>query len=191
MPEAEVVVVDGGSADGTADVAEAVGLRVIRDVGPGRAMQLNAGAAATTGEHLLFLHADTDLPVGTVGEVSRALADEALAVGAFSARLDHRSVGLAIIELGIHLRSRFGHMPYGDQALFCRRSTFEQLGGYREDLPIMEDADFVRRARAAGRVEVLDLEVVTSARRWREHGVLKVTAWNWWITAKFLLGRLG
>jgi len=190
VPDAEIVLVDGGSTDGTGAAAEGVGLRVIRPGTTGRGAQMNAGVEATTGDQLLFLHADTDLPVGAERAVADALADPDVAIGAFAVRLDHRSPGLAIIELGIHLRSRYGRMPYGDQALFCRRPTFDALGGYRTDLALMEDADLVRRAKTLGRVEVLDREVVTSARRWREHGVLKVTAWNWWMTARFLSRRL-
>lgn len=186
-PGVEVVVVDGGSTDGTPAAARAAGLTVVEASRPGRGVQMNEGAAVATGDHLLFLHADTALPVGVGGLVAGALADPAISLGAFTVRLDRQTAALAVIELGIRLRCRFGRLPFGDQALFLRRETFDALGGYR---PIfMEDADLVRRARALGGLVVLPAEVVTSARRWEEHGVLRTTARNWVLTAKFLSGR--
>ncbi len=182
----EVVLVDGGSTDGSVEAARAEGLRVLTDGGRGRARQMNAGAAATGAELLLFLHADTLLPRGARALVEQTLVD-GVALGAFGFRLDHRPLALRIVELGVGLRSRLRGLPLGDQALFLRRSTFEQLGGYAP-YGSLEDMDLVERARALGRVAVRPEPVTTSARLWREHGVLRVTAHNWWVTARFLAG---
>lgn len=184
-PEAEVVLVDGGSDDGTAQAARKGGLTVI-EAPRGRARQMNAGAAATSGDVILFLHADTLLPAGAAEAAVRACGP-GVALGAFGFRLDHRPVALKIIELGVWLRCRWGGLPLGDQALFLPRDVFDALGGYAP-LPILEDMDLVTRARAHGRVVVLPQAVVTSARRWRERGVLRTTAENWWVTVRFALG---
>lgn len=189
-PDAEVVVVDGASSDGTAEAARRAGLRVIADetARRGRAVQMNRGAAGTVGEHLLFLHADTTLPVGVQGLVSRALADPGVALGAFGFRLDRRTLPLRLVEFGVALRNRGPRpLPYGDQALFCRRQTFEALGGYTE-LPFMEDPDLVVRARGEGRVLVLDADAVTSARAWQGRSALAVTLRNWATIVRFHLG---
>ncbi len=184
-PQAELVVVDGGSEDATVERLDELGVRIVRDAGRGRAVQMNAGAAASSAPNLLFLHADTRLPVGVARRVAETLTPPQVAIGAFSLRLDSRSRGLALVELGIRLRTRFARMPYGDQALFLRREVFELLGGYRE-LDSFEDSDLVRRARRLGSLVVLPDEVVTSARRWHTEGVLRLTASNWVRTVRFL-----
>jgi len=187
-PGAEVLVVDGESSDGTAEAARRAGLRVLEDRGRGRGRQMNRGAAGTWGEHLLFLHADTDLPVGVEQAVERTLAEADVALGAFTFRLDRRTLPLRLVEFGVRLRNRGPRpLPYGDQALFCRRQTFEALGGYAE-LPCMEDPELVLRARRLGRVVVLDREAVTSARAWEGRSALAVTLRNWAIITRFLLG---
>ena len=189
-PEAEVVVVDGASPDGTAAAAREAGLRVVQDPRDrrGRAIQMNLGAKETSGEQLLFLHADTVLPVGCEWLVSTALADPAVALGAFGFRLDRRTLPLRLVELGVGLRNRGPRpLPYGDQALFCRRETFDALGGYAE-LPWMEDPDLVLRARRLGRVVVLRADAVTSARAWEGRSALAVTLRNWATIVRFHLG---
>lgn len=183
-PGVDLVVVDGRSEDGTADVARGLGLRTL-EAERGRAAQMNAGAAAVDGDQLLFLHVDTRLPVGVVPAVGRALADPAVRVGAFRFQLDQRGPGLRIIEVGVGLRCRLMSLPLGDQALFCRRAVFEELGGF-SPLPFLEDMDFVARAR--GGVVVLDEPAITSARLYRDRGLLRVTAWNWWVTQRYLWG---
>jgi rSAM/selenodomain-associated transferase 2 len=187
-PGAEVVVVDGGSDDGTVEAARAAGLRAVAEPDRrGRARQMNRGAEETRGELLLFLHADTALPMGVEQAVADALADPEVALGAFGLRLDRRSAGLRIIEAGIRIRNRLWRMPYGDQALFCRRETFEALGGYAE-LPYLEDPDLVVRARKLGRVVVLPQTVVTSARGWQGRSILAITLRNWWWMTRFRFG---
>ncbi len=185
-PGIEVVLVDGGSDDGTADAGHEAGFVVV-EAERGRAAQMNAGAAAATGDQLLFLHADTRLPVGLAGAVARALNDPGVALGAFRFQLDERGPGLRVIEIGVRLRCRLLSLPLGDQGLFCRRATFEALGGFAL-YPFLEDMDFATRARALGSVRVLDEPAVTSARLYRERGLLRVTAWNWVVTQGFLWG---
>jgi len=182
----EIVVVDGGSRDRTVDRAQAAGARVLTSP-PGRALQLEAGWRATEGEIVLFLHADTRLPRGWARAVRGALADARVAGGAFALRFAERSRGLAIVEWGAARRARWAGLPYGDQALFVRRSVLEACGGIAP-VPIAEDLDLVRAVRARGRLALLPHAVVTSGRRYVRGGVFR----TWCIHAAALAAwRLG
>jgi rSAM/selenodomain-associated transferase 2 len=169
----EIVVVDGGSADGTLDLAAAHGATGVLSSPPGRAVQMNAGAAAAGGDVLLFLHADTRLPAGFPDAIGRALADPAMLGGAFGFRLDRRTPFLRMIEIFTNLRSRWLRRPCGDQALFVRAETFRAIGGFPL-WPVMEDTAFVARLRRRGRMAILSQPATTSARRWRTLGAGRV-----------------
>lgn len=182
----EVIVVDAGSTDETVRVAVAAGCRVIGSPA-GRAVQMNRGARASRGGILLFLHADTQLPCGFDRLVRRTLKRRGVVAGAFRLRLNARGWPMRIIERGVELRSRLFQMPYGDQALFLRRDTFEQLGGYPE-WPILEDFELVRRLRRIGRVHVTSATVLSSARRWHRLGPWRNTALNQVILLGYWLG---
>ncbi len=168
--DVEVVVADGGSRDATRPRAEAAGARVVASA-PGRARQLAAGAAAVEAEILLFLHADTRLPRGWPQAVREALADPAAAGGAFRLRFDRRSFGLRVVEWGARLRVALFGLPYGDQALFVRRSVLQALGGVPQ-VPLMEDLDLVAGIKRHGRLARVRASAVTSARRYEERGLL-------------------
>lgn len=174
-PEVDVVVADGGSTDTTLAV---VGnrARVVQSE-RGRALQMNAGAAAATGNILLFLHADTRPPRDFAARVSQVLAFDAVALGAFALQIDGESRLLRWIARAANLRSRWLSTPYGDQGLFLRRETWESLGGFPV-MPILEDYALVRAARKRGAVITLDCPATTSARRWEKEGILPITALN-------------
>jgi rSAM/selenodomain-associated transferase 2 len=181
----ELVVSDGGSSDGTPELARALGARVV--VGPaGRGGQLNRGAAAASAEVLLFLHADTLLPQSGVERVRRAVAAGAEG-GGFLVRFAEPSVILRLGERAVNLRTRSTRLPLGDQAQFATRATFDRLGGFA-DWPILEDLDFARRLKRRGRVAVLAPPVVTSARRFLARGPIRTVATNWLIWTLFALG---
>ncbi len=182
----EVIVVDGGSADATAGEAERAGANVLR-ARPGRAAQQNAGAREAGGDALLFLHADTRLPEGALARVGRVLADPRVALGAFRLGFDRDDSGTRFLVFGADLRARFLALPYGDQALFLRRETFERLGGFHE-IPILEDLCLVRRARRIGRVIVAPERVRTSPRRYDRNGLLRNMILNWQAASLFALG---
>lgn len=181
----EVIVVDGGSSDRSRDEARPRCATLL--VAPrGLARQMNAGAAAATGEALVFVHADTLVPPGFAGDIAAALADPAVVGGRFDLRLDDDAPLLRLIGWLISVRSRLSRTGTGDQAIFVRREVFERLGGYR-DIAICEDLALARRLKRAGRVACLRSRVTTSARRWREHGVLATTMRMWFIRGAFLL----
>ena len=161
----EVIVVDGRQEASLAD--DTLRVRVIRSA-PGRAVQMNAGAAVASGTWLLFLHADSLLPDGWMDHL-RSL--DGVAGGWFRFALDDPAWQARVIERLTNLRVRMARLPYGDQGIFVRRNVFCDLGGFRP-LPLMEDVEFVRRLVRAGRVVELPLAVRTSSRRWRADG--------WW-----------
>ena len=148
-PEVEVIVADGGSTDGTLRQAETLGARVIRSP-LGRARQQNLGAAEARGETLLFLHADTLLPQGYLPRVFETLMAPGTVLGAFRFKTDFRRPFMRLVEWMTHLRATFLHLPYGDQAIFMRKTTFEKTGGFPV-VPIGEDLLLVRRLIRRGK----------------------------------------
>ncbi len=173
----EIIVVDGGSRDGSAQAARELGCTVICTP-PGRGPQMKAGADRAQGEYLLFLHADTRLHLGWDQEVRRICQLPGVAAGAFRFRLDAPGASLRFIEMMVGLRSRWLQLPYGDQALFLKAATLEAIGGMPA-LSIMEDVELVRRARQKGRIVISSLPAVSSARSWLERGVWRNTLHNW------------
>ena len=184
--DAEIIVSDGGSLDGTLAMAQMLADKAISSPA-GRGVQMNRGAAGAAGDILLFLHADTILPPGWDGHIREALTDDRIAGGAFSFSLSGSSSHFTLISLMVNLRSRLLKLPYGDQALFIRRTVFEELGGFRE-IPIMEDLELVKGMRRAGGLAILKQPVITSSRRWEKEGWLWTTARN---LSLLFLYRLG
>ena len=177
-PDAEIIVADGGSRDGTADVARSrAGVQLVE--GPrGRARQMNAGARRASGDVLLFLHADTRLPDGAAGAIAAALADPGVVGGRFDVRFDSGRRLLAIVAWFMNARSRATSICTGDQAIFARRADFEAVGGY-PDIPLMEDIELSRRLKARGRLAALRARVTTSARKWEREGPLRTIGLMW------------
>ncbi len=183
----EIIIVDGGSTDGTLSVARefcarTANARVITSP-QGRARQMNEGAQASQGEILLFLHADTQLPAQAGQIVESALAKRNAVGGRFDVRFDNPSAWSRIISSFMNQRSRLTGIVTGDQALFVRRQVFELLGGFAQ-IPLMEDIEFSSRLQQAGRTVALRDTVVTSFRRWDQQGPLRTILLMW--TLRFL-----
>jgi rSAM/selenodomain-associated transferase 2 len=183
----EIIIVDGGSTDGTLSVAQefcahTANARVITSP-QGRARQMNEGAKASQGDILMFLHADTQLPVQAGRIVESALAKRNAVGGRFNVRFDNPSAWSRVISSFMNQRSRLTGIATGDQALFVRRQVFELLGGFAQ-IPLMEDIEFSSRLQQAGRTVALRDTVVTSFRRWDKQGPLKTILLMW--TLRFL-----
>ncbi len=174
----EVVVANGDAADRSLDPLRrgVPGVRWV-DSAPGRGRQMNAGARASSGRWLLFLHADARLGAGWKAALRAADERPGVAGGAFRLKLSSGHWAARIVELGVAARTRWLRLPYGDQAIFVRREAFDALGGYRR-LGLMEDVDFVRRLRGRGRLWFPPVAVQVSARRWERDGWLRRTLLN-------------
>jgi rSAM/selenodomain-associated transferase 2 len=182
----EVIVVDGGSTDETAELAASRGATVIQSK-PGKAVQMNTGAAAAAGDILVFLHADTLLPEDFDHQIVSALNQNGVAAGAFRLTIDSTGAGIRIIECITNLRSILLQLPYGDQALFIRKMLFEEIGGFPE-LPIMEDFILIRRLKRKGKIVLLPESVMTSPRRWLHLGIFRTWLINQLIIITYYLG---
>ncbi len=182
----ELIVVDGGSTDRTAEIVPATPARLVVSR-RGRATQMNAGARQAAGDVLLFLHADTKLPAGASRDVQACMADARCVGGRFDIRLDSTRPLLRLVGRMISLRSRLTRVATGDQAIFVRRAVFEDLGGFPE-IPLMEDVAFSRALKKAGRIACLRARVVSSARRWEKHGAVRTILLMWALKLLYLAG---
>jgi rSAM/selenodomain-associated transferase 2 len=182
---AEIIVVDGGSSDGTLAAATPHADRAI--VAPrGRARQMNAGAAVASGEVLLFLHADTRLPPGGDQLVLAAL-DAGARWGRFDVRIAGNSPLFPLIATMMNRRSRLTGIATGDQAIFVHRDLFAAVGGF-PDQPLMEDIALSARLRRIGRPACLRARVTTSGRRWEAKGVWRTILLMWSLRLRYFLG---
>jgi len=190
----EIIVVDGDPGEQT--LIAISDPRVIKARSEkGRGKQMNVGAMLASGEVLLFLHVDTELPPDGLTQIYTVMRDRNCVGGSFDLGIGSDRFCFRLIERAASLRSRITRMPYGDQGIFLRRESFFDLGGFRE-LPLMEDVDLMRRVRQSGKkIHIIARKVKTSARRWEKEGVVYCTFRNWTLILLYLLGvspqRLG
>ncbi|MEX2172828.1 MAG: TIGR04283 family arsenosugar biosynthesis glycosyltransferase [Pirellulaceae bacterium] len=183
----EVLVVDGGSSDGTRAIARQRSCTLIAS-SRGRAVQQNAGARAATGDVLLFLHADCRLATRDVAsQVRAALRNPRRRHGALRQRIDAAELSYRLIERGNAARVRCLGLPYGDQAIFIRAETFWSLGGFPE-VPLLEDLNLMQQLRRQAWPALIAGPVVVSPRRWQQHGPWNQTLRNAWLIARHALG---
>lgn len=182
----ELVVVDGGSDDGTRTLAERWADQTLTSE-RGRAAQMNRGALASKGEILLFLHADTLLPDQALPLISAAIANRRGRWGRFDLRLSGEQPLFRLIERMINLRSRLTSIATGDQAIFIERALFFEIGGY-PPLPLMEDLALSRRLRRSHRPICLSQQVTTSSRRWERQGAWRTIFLMWRLRAAYFCG---
>jgi rSAM/selenodomain-associated transferase 2 len=185
-PSAEIVVVDGGSDDGTAELSAGLADRVLR-VSRGRARQMNAGAQVARGEVFWFLHADSVIPANALEEIAKTLREDSNAGGCFQLRLPGREwiyrVSDSLGNLGVHV---FG-FALGDHGIFCRCRAFWSAGGFPE-IPLMEDAEFYRSLRRCGRMRQSHLAIVGNPRRYEQLGPYRTTFYYALILGLYVVG---
>ncbi|MBF0526589.1 MAG: TIGR04283 family arsenosugar biosynthesis glycosyltransferase [Deltaproteobacteria bacterium] len=184
---AEIIVVDGSPGGDTIRVIHVPQVKTI--IAPcGRANQMNAGAREATGDILIFLHADTQLPDQAPGHIARVMHQQKYVAGAFDLGLDSNRPGLSLIRLVGSLRSRLTRIPYGDQAIFIRRDYFCSIGGF-SPIPLMEDVALMRRIKRRGhKICILPDRVKTSSRRWAKEGLVYTTLRNWSLRILYFFG---
>ncbi len=180
----EVIVADGGSHDSTIEMATAAGASKIVLSPPGRGVQLNAGASVADGEFVLFLHADNELGKHCLTQITE---HPDATWGAFRQQIDSLRMVFRLIERGNAMRVKYRRMPFGDQAMFVRRSVFDDQGGFAE-VPLMEDVELSKRLRKVARPILLEGPLTVSARRWETNGVVRQTFRNWSIQLAYAGG---
>lgn len=181
-----VCVVDGGSVDDTISLATPLADHVVSGP-PGRAAQLALGASVAAPGDLWFVHADSVLPYDGWQHVEAALANEEVQWGRFRVRLSGSAKAFRVIEFMINLRVRLTGIATGDQALFVRRSTYDEIGGIPH-IPLMEDIAFTRRLRARSWPRSVAATVQTSSRRWESKGVVRTVVLMWWLRLAYFVG---
>ncbi len=186
LPVDEFLFVDGGSDDATCRILRDAGVPYIQSV-PGRAVQMNAGAAESKSDILVFIHADTDIHSSHIGDVKAAMRDAAVVGGRFDIRLSGAHPAFRVIETMINLRSRLTKISTGDQAQFVRRAVFEKIGGF-PDQALMEDVEFSRRLKKQGKIACLRRKITTSSRRWQKYGIVRTVLLMWRLRLLYWLG---
>ena len=179
----ELIIVDGGSTDGSIHIAEKHGKVLISE--RGRAKQLNAGAAAASGNILLFLHADIWLEPGALTAVETALASGYVG-GGFRQKIDGKNRLYRVIEITGNIRGKYLNVFYGDSGIFLSRANFNKIGGFPE-IPILEELEFSRNMRKLGKTTLITPHIHISARRWETRGIVRTTVNNWLITLLYFL----
>lgn len=183
----EIIVVDGDTNRSTITAINDKDVIAVSSE-KGRGRQMNAGAALARGQILIFLHADTELPPAALKKIAAVLENQDYVAGAFDLGIDTDKPLLKYIAARARLRSRLNRVPYGDQAIFMKKSYFEKIGRFKE-IPFMEDIDLMRRIKTRGdKIFILPDRVKTSARRWEKEGPLYTTIRNQIIVCLYYLG---
>ncbi len=182
---AELIVVDGGSSDGTFELAQHHCDRCLR-ASPGRAVQLNAGARTALSDTLWFLHADCEVPADCLEQISDALRSPQAVGGFFRIRIPNKRLVYRLTDSFAHYAGLLLRMRFGDHGFFCRRSGFDEIGGFPE-IPLMEDAEFFGKLRRLGRIAIIPSRLITSPRRYERIGPWRLTVTYGLIALLYLL----
>lgn len=184
--QVEIIIVDGGSSDDTCRLAAPL-VDCLLHAARGRALQMNAGAAAAHGEIFLFLHADTVLPDGALAMISDRLRGSTHCWGRFDVDIQGRSLMLKVVAAMMNWRSRLTGIVTGDQAIFVRAEDFRAIGGFPAQ-PLMEDIELSKRLKERSAPLCLRARVSTSGRRWETHGVWRTIVLMWRLRLRYWLG---
>lgn len=181
----EVIVVDGGSCDRTAEFAKQFPVKVVQTI-KNRALQMNEGAKVAVGDIFLFLHADCILERESL-EIIRNALNNGYAGGCLSQKINSPKLIYRIIEASGNIRARLFKIFYGDQAVFVRREAFFKIGGF-DEVDLFDDVIFSQKLKRLGRTCVLKNKVYSSARRWERQRIIRATFINWLLTLGFIFG---
>lgn len=182
----EIIIVDGDPEGLTLKAISHDDVRQLKS-SRGRWIQMNEGAKNAKGNMLLFLHADTELPLDAMRLIATAMKDKRYVAGAFDLGIKSERFVFRAIESAVSLRSRITRIPFGDQAIFVRKNYFDEIGGYK-DIPIMEDVEIMERIKKRGdKIFIIPQKVHTSSRRWEQEGILHCTLRNWFLQILYLL----
>jgi rSAM/selenodomain-associated transferase 2 len=183
----EILVVDGHPAATTLDVVTDRNCILLKSP-KGRAHQMNRGAQTAKGRILVFLHVDCGLPVGALDKIRRVLADQSVVAGAFDLGVDSSHPFIRFMCVTSSWRARVSRVPYGDQAIFTTKEYFQAIGGFAP-IPIMEDVELMKRIKTNGhKIEILPDEVISSARRWQEEGIIRAWLRNHKLRIRYFFG---
>src|SRR5881275_2010354 len=183
--EAEIIIVDGGSSDGTFDLARNHCDRCL-NVPRGRAVQMNAGARAASGDTFWFVHSDCEVPPRCLQQIANVLGQRELVGGFFRIRIPNKRLVYRLTDSLAHYAGLLLRMRFGDHGFFCRRSGFDEIGGFPE-IPLMEDAEFFGKLRRLGRIAIIPSRLITSPRRYERIGPWRLTVTYGLIALLYLL----
>lgn len=186
LEDLEIIVVDGGSSDSTKEIVKDYPQIKFIEWKCGRATQMNRGAKEAKGEILLFLHSDTFLPHKGWESIWNCI-DKGAIWGWFNIRFDDQKLYFQLMEKQINFFTQLSRLPTGDQAIFIRHKTFNDVGGYK-DMPLMEDLDLARRLRKISKGKIIRQPVITSARRWQKGDFLKTALLMFRLNLFYFLG---
>lgn len=181
----EIIIVDGDNSSTIKNIKNEYVLKI--DSKKGRANQMNEGARIASGDILLFLHADTILPLNASDLIIESFQDKDIKAGAFDLSFSNNTLVFKVIAFTASIRSRLTRLPYGDQAIFIKKDVFEKIGKY-EDITLMEDVNLMQKLKQKKlKIKILSEKVVTSSRKWENKGIVYTTLRNWILISLYFL----
>ena len=185
--EGEIIIVDCGSEDKTIDLANIYGAKVFKSKEKNRGLQLDMGANNSSGDWLIFLHADTRLTHDWFRKINSVLKKNKNYIYYFKFKINHKKIIYRVLEILVNFRSQYFKKPYGDQGLIIHRTTYFKNNGYRK-IPLMEDVDFVSRLSKKD-LKQLNLPIFTSSRKWERTNIFLQALKNWNFRRRWLKGE--
>ena len=186
--EGEIIIVDCGSEDKTIDLANIYGAKVFKSKEKNRGLQLDMGANNSSGDWLIFLHADTRLTHDWFRKINSVLNRNKNYIYYFKFKINHKKIIYRVLEILVNFRSKYFKQPYGDQGLIIHRTTYFKNNGFRE-IPLMEDVDFLRRLKNKKDLKGLNSPIFISSRKWERTNIFLQAIRNWHLRRRWLKGE--
>ena len=186
--QGEILIIDCGSVDKTIDIANIYGAKVYKSKERNRGLQLDIGAKNSSGDWLIFLHADTRLTHDWFTKIKSVLEGNKNYIYYFKFRINDKKIIYRVLEILVNFRSKYFKQPYGDQGLIIHRSIYFENNGFR-NIPLMEDIDFLRRLNNKKDLKKLNLPIFTSSRKWERTNIFFQALKNWKFRRRWLKGE--